>query len=237
MKTPAYYKRQASEALEGNWGNAVLIILVYIVIYVLYTIFEVIYVPPTELDLLISSPLEGTFFDANADSNIFLRFIVGLTLWIASLGVCIWMWLAFLDLYRKDENWCKLEYKDSAIKLVFAHIVMIIFILLWTFLFIIPGLIKVFAYSQTLFILKDNPKMSIMGALDESQRMMRGHKWELLWLYLTFFGWFILSILSAGILFFYFLPYANTTIAAYYDDLKKETTSEVAKVAEITEVD
>lgn len=141
---------------------------------------------------------------------------------LISVSASIWVTLAFLDLYRKDENWYKIKYKKTAGKFFLTVVVLYIFIFLWTLLLIIPGIVKSFAYCQTLFILKDNPEMSIWDAITKSQKMMKGHKWEFFWLTLTFIGWILLSIITLGIGFIYLMPYMQTTIAAYYEDLKNE---------------
>ena len=55
-------------------------------------------------------------------------------------------------------------------------------------------------------------------------RMMKGHKWELFVLQLSFIGWGILSLLTLGILgVFYVDPYRHATLAAYYENLKEES--------------
>ena len=68
-------------------------------------------------------------------------------------------------------------------------ILTMIFTFLWSLLFIIPGIIKAYAYSMTTYILADNPNMKAMDALRESERMMQGHKWELFCLHLSYIGW------------------------------------------------
>lgn len=75
-----------------------------------------------------------------------------------------------------------------------------IFIVLWTCLFIIPGIIAAIRYSQAFFILADNPDKSITQCMDESKAMMRGNLWQYFILVLSFIGWYILSAFPAAIL-------------------------------------
>lgn len=99
-----------------------------------------------------------------------------------------------------------------------------LFTFLWSFLFIIPGIIKGLAYSQAMYIAHDNPEMSASEALQKSQEMMKGHKWDLFILELSFIGWQILSIFTFGILnIFYITPYQNLTFTEYYEYLKSQT--------------
>ena len=96
-----------------------------------------------------------------------------------------------------------------------------LFAFLWSLLFIIPGIIKAFAYSMTFFIIKDDPNISALDAITASRKMMAGHKGELFVLALSFIGWILLSGLTFGLLMFYVGPYMYTTLAAYYDSLRK----------------
>jgi|GEM_PF-670084 len=50
---------------------------------------------------------------------------------------------------------------------------------LWYLLFIIPGIVKTYAYSMSTYILIDNPDMSPSEAIKKSDQMMKGHKFDL----------------------------------------------------------
>ena len=75
---------------------------------------------------------------------------------------------------------------------------------------------------MTYYVLEDNPELSGDKAIEESMRLMSGHKWELFWLHLTFIGWALLCTLTLGIGFFWLVPYMNTAQAAFYEDIKAE---------------
>jgi uncharacterized membrane protein len=100
-----------------------------------------------------------------------------------------------------------------------AYLFMTLFILLWTLLFIIPGLVACLSYSQTFFILADNPQIEGREALKKSKSLMTGNRWRLFFLFWRFFGWFLLGILSLGIGFLWIIPYLSTTLALFYDDV------------------
>lgn len=51
--------------------------------------------------------------------------------------------------------------------------------------------------------------------------MMRGNKGRLFVLYLSFFGWYLLVPLTLGIILIWLAPYLSTTVALFYEDLKK----------------
>lgn len=105
-----------------------------------------------------------------------------------------------------------------------AYLLMVIFIVLWMFVFIIPGYIMAFAYSQTLWIVAD-PDFKDLSALDairRSREMMRGKKGKLFCLYFRFIGWAILSMFTFGILLFWIIPYMQMTFLNFYQDVKAE---------------
>ena len=97
-----------------------------------------------------------------------------------------------------------------------------IYILLWTLLLIIPGIIKSLSYAMTPFVLRDNPEMKNNEAIELSMKMMNDHKGELFWLYLTFIGWGILCILTLGIGYFWLAPYMQASMAQFYEEVKAE---------------
>ncbi len=97
---------------------------------------------------------------------------------------------------------------------------------LWMLLFIIPGIVKSYAYAMTPFIMAENPDMTASEAITASKQMMDGHKGELFWLHLTFIGWQILCIFTLGIGNLFLNPYMNAANAAFYKDLTSGTTAE-----------
>lgn len=95
-----------------------------------------------------------------------------------------------------------------------------LFIVLWSLLFIIPGIIAALAYSQAFYIMADDPTIKPMDALKKSREMMDGYKWDLFLLGLSFIGWALLCILTLGIGFLWLTPYMQATFAQFYFELK-----------------
>ena len=93
---------------------------------------------------------------------------------------------------------------------------------LWTLLFIIPGIIKVYEYSIIPYILADDPEISSKDAFKKAKQMMNGNKWRLFKLEFSFIGWFILCVLTFGLGTFFLLPYINAANAEFYVELKNK---------------
>ena len=91
-----------------------------------------------------------------------------------------------------------------------------LFTVLWSLLFIIPGIVKGLSYAMTPFILEEHPEMTASEAIKASQKLMDGHKMDLFILGLTFIGWQILACLTMGIGFLFLNPYMNAAYAAFY---------------------
>lgn len=104
-------------------------------------------------------------------------------------------------------------------RFLLAQLLMNLFITLWSLLFVIPGIIAAFAYSQTIYIMLDNPQISPLEAIGASKQLMRGHKFEYFTLQLSFLGWAFLSIFTFGLLGIWLNPYMQVTMANYYNAL------------------
>lgn len=87
---------------------------------------------------------------------------------------------------------------------------------LWYLLFIIPGIVKYYAYMMVPYILADNPNMNYERAVELSKEMTSGHKFDMWVLDLSFIGWYLLGtvLLLVGVLFV--MPYENATKAELY---------------------
>ena len=94
-----------------------------------------------------------------------------------------------------------------------------LYVLLWTLLLIIPGIVKGFSYAMTPFILMDHPEMTASEAIRASQKLMEGHKGDLFVLSLSFIGWNLLCVLTLGIASLWVNPYINAAYAAFYREL------------------
>lgn len=92
-----------------------------------------------------------------------------------------------------------------------------LFVGIGTMLFVIPGIYLGQCYRLVPYVLADNPGMTAMEALSESKRLMNGHKWNAFVLDLSFIGWYLLSLLTAGILLIFWVnPYVYSTDAVLY---------------------
>ncbi len=201
MDSITNYKNRALSALENKWGNFVLITFVYGFI------------------IGITQILSG-----DKDSPAILH-LIGLVLFILALPLTWGYQTLFLGAVRGGEATAKDMFegynKELFSRVLTTTLLYYVYVFLWSLLLLIPGCIKAYSYAMTPYILKDNPEMKNNAAIEESMRMMDGHKLELFLLDLSFIGWAILSILTCCIGFLWLVPYMNMARVNFYEDLKK----------------
>lgn len=90
-----------------------------------------------------------------------------------------------------------------------------IFILLWSLLFIIPGIIKSYSYYLAELIAIKNPSLPSNDCINLSKELMKGKKWKLFMFDLSFFWWYLLVIISCGIAVIYVGPYHTHAKLSY----------------------
>lgn len=98
-----------------------------------------------------------------------------------------------------------------------------LYILLWSLLFLIPGIIKSYEYAMIPYILAERPDLETQEVFNLSRQMMYGEKFNAFILDLSFIGWLILGVLTLGIVqVFYVGPYIYMTGAELYEVLKQK---------------
>ena len=117
---------------------------------------------------------------------------------------------AFENLFAYFSYW-----KTTAV----ARLLRSIYLLLWSLLFIIPGIIAALSYAMTNYILAENPQMSASEAINLSKQMMDGNKWRLFCLRLSFIGWDILCGFTLGIGYLWLNPYKQAAEATFYREV------------------
>jgi Predicted integral membrane protein len=97
----------------------------------------------------------------------------------------------------------------------------LLFSVLWSLLFLIPGIIKCYSYSMMPFILADNPEIGYRRALELSIQMTKGYKWHIFVLQLSFLGWYLLGILCCVVGILFVMPYYMASLTEAYAFLRK----------------
>lgn len=77
-------------------------------------------------------------------------------------------------------------------------------------------------YAMITYIMYDQNELGVIATMKRSAALMKGHKWDLFILQLSFLGWFLLGVITCGILLLWISPYISTTIANFYDGLLQQ---------------
>lgn len=211
MHDNQYYKNAALARLKDNWSPALVATIIYLLVSILisgmnaaqngaagssFPVGNLLLLTgvSTVLGVFVLSPLGVGY--ANATK---LMYETG------NVAVTANMWAFATNNYLHK---------------VLGMLFMTIKVMLWTCLLIVPGFIMSFAYAMTPYILEEHPEISAWEASARSREMMKGHKFDLFYLYLSFIGWGILSCITCGIGFIWLMPYMQLSIAAFYNDLK-----------------
>lgn len=118
-------------------------------------------------------------------------------------------------------------------KSIWLSVLIYVFTFLWSLLFVIPGIVKTYSYSMANYVLADNPEMTAREALRESKEIMKGHKWELFVLHLSFILWNLLGVITIGLAYIYVIPYMSASVANFYQKIKRQPQVVEAPVEEM----
>lgn len=213
MKSNQDYKNAALEALRGNWPAAVVTVIVYM------AIVSICSAPSSILGNGVLSFIPG-WVTAGA-SGVSLLLVL---LFLAPLQAGYYN--AFNRLYQDGNadivsNLFTLGFRNWG-HIVCGQLLTGIYIFLWMLLLIVPGVVKAYSYAMTPYILVDRPELSVNEAISLSSKMMKGRKFDLFYLQLSFIGWALLSFITLGIGFLWLSPYVMTAQAAFYQDVKAD---------------
>ena len=96
-----------------------------------------------------------------------------------------------------------------------------VFLFFWAFT-IVGFFVKRYSYYMVTYIAAENPEISLKDAFDLSIKMMDGNKWRVFLLEMSFLPWYLLSIVTFGILSYLYLnPYIYATKAELYAAVRK----------------
>lgn len=192
-------------ALSGKWKVTILTVLVYTLILNLpYEILNALFgVNLTDM-MYGSNAYQG--IDADVYSDMYygapaVSPLAGIYLLLVTGPLQLGVSLFFLAMFRRQlvavsDIFLGFEKFSKALGLLLFQA---LFIMLWSMLFVIPGIIAALRYSQAFFILADDPEKGIRQCMNESKAMMKGNKGKYFCLMLSFIGWILLASIPASV--------------------------------------
>ena len=215
-------KKEAKARLSGNWKIAILnLFLVSILTSIISEVLLGIIGLGSISSLMSAFSQDSAAFNADAIAT-----STGESL-LASLAIIVVSFLTAVFMVGYD--WSLLDMVDGEkltveavfqtiksnrfFKVLGISVVTNIFIVLWSLLLVVPGIIKSFSYSQSFNVYKDNPDMDIMGSIQHSKEIMEGRKWDYFKLQFSFILWYLIPM----ILFIAFILGSINTIAYQFE--------------------
>jgi len=221
------YKSFAKQQLKGRWAVPVLFTALTLLIS---SIFNV----PGYIALMNSGDFAGLIAEGASGSDILMAFSdsipAGDTLtstisWLVEAVLAMAAITVYLKMSRSPDP---VSFRDFIEGLnlwgraVLAALWQWLWIFLWSMLFVIPGIVKAVAYSQTEFIIAEYKDVSVAQAVRISKTITQGHKGDIFVTMLSFLGWAVLAGMTFGIGFIFLSPYYNMTMTNVYHALMKE---------------
>ncbi|CEI73558.1 DUF975 family protein [Romboutsia hominis] len=220
-------KQLSKSQLKGNWKTPVLVMLVYTIATMALSFMS-------EFSSSMGIYLISTIF------------LIGLAIWF-SVGFANFF-LRFSETDGKAKFDDLLVSKKSILKslglfalmfvigivlgiiIVFATSSMIVFsesvstgmivgALIVGVVLSIPIVILELALAMTPYIFVDKEELGLIDSIKLSIKMMKGNKWNLFVINLSFIGWALLCIITLGIGYLWLGPYIQLTITNFYIDL------------------
>ena len=236
MRLAADFRSLAREVLRGKWKIAVLVGLVASMLGAVDGMGPEVKVNIEASNVKASLELAGyTIFSTGGSLNSDLgAFMVGRYTYIMVaalitgalyfvLGSIIEVGYAKFNLNLADKLEGTFEnlfaYFSYWKTTVAARFLRNIYVLLWSLLFIIPGIMASLSYAMTNYILAENPEISASEAITLSKQMMDGNKWRLFCLEFSFIGWSLLCGFTLGIGYLWLTPYQQAARAAFYREV------------------
>lgn len=94
------------------------------------------------------------------------------------------------------------------------------------YILIIPGIYWQFKYAMVPYLLAEDPHLTFTRATELSGEMMEGEKFRFFLLQLSFIGWWLVSLLTLGLGYIFFLaPYIAATNAEFYAAMRAKAFS------------
>lgn len=218
MKEMRYvYKEKAVKNMVGKYSIVIPISIIFGIITSGLSTLGASYRPKYEIDW---TTFDRVLVDPGNPSIVFifsvLAFIVGAIIFYATTKMYI---QTANDEAPVIEDILITGIKENPFRSIVLQFLINLFVFLWMLLFIIPGIVKSYAYSMSFYLTIRKPELAANEALDESKELTKGYKMDLFLLDLSYLGWYFIGIFTFGILWFWILPKHMTARTLYFKEI------------------
>lgn len=201
-------RSEALKTLKGKWTNPVLATL----------IFAMIYGGLTESSIIFQKLNLSSVIANSGNATRILAFI------FIGLNIAFGYYVSFLRFNKGRESNVKemfsAAFSENYRRNLGIMLLTCMYIILWSLLLVIPGIVKAYSYAMTPYIAEEHPELSAEECIKKSMIMMSGHKMDLFLLQLSFIGWILLSFLTFGIGLLWVAPWMQMADVKFYEKIK-----------------
>ena len=219
-------RRTAREALKGNWFRAFIGSAIFAAISSVGSVGISVNVDTTEaqegVTAMVSTATESAGIDGLGMIILIVSMAFSILMMIVRYAVEIGYSQFNLDIIDGgDVSIGTIFSKFSSAKTaIFAGIMVFIRVALGCICFAIPGIIAAYGCAMTPYIIADNPDMTAREAIRESRTIMKGNRWKLFCLELSFIPHTLLVGITFGIAGIWVVPHMQASKAAFYRAIK-----------------
>jgi len=233
-------KEKARKSLKGNYGTVILAMLIYSLLTggCLFTNRLLQYTTVgSVLQLILTGVLGMGLIEIiikvarkkkTSLSDLFNR----TDLFIKALGIAIMFYfmstVCFLLEFIATNSLSVFVFYQNDLNVAASALMIVLGVLLCIAIAVFFIALSIY-FSQVLFILYDEEKLSLVEIFNKSIDIMSGHVLDYIILSLSFVGWLILGLFTAGILYIWLFPYMAVTYANFYDKAKADYKKKLKK--------
>lgn len=246
-------KMRAKENLRGNWGLAIAVTVVFLIltqIGILYTfaatgsffgggIFQDLWIIFTEGAFLTGMCMFNLSLVKNKGK--FSQLFEGFKIYPKVLGAWILFCLigilsivggvilaitimasAFASIVSYAYN---VSFSGMGITLTAISIIVAV-------IFIIIAIILSYMFSQVFFIMANDDKKGIGESFTESKNLMKGNKFRLFILQISFIWWYLLCGITGGLALIFVAPYISQTMTMFYLEISGKLDDDIDQTSD-----
>lgn len=198
-------RERMRSAVPKPYYEGLLFVLVAGILSALSTAMMLSHLTEVNTDIYMKYILAGRYEDAARYlqtfdpplTNYLISNVLDVFRGIVAAGLSIFA----MNTLRKQEAslWNLLDGFGRFFPLLILLLIMRFLLSFWFYLLIIPAIFAYYRYRLAVYLMIDHPQLNAFQCILLSGRMMRGHKWDLFLLDLSFLGWSLLASLPISI--------------------------------------
>ncbi|TVP96637.1 MAG: DUF975 family protein [Acholeplasmatales bacterium] len=206
----ATYKNEAKEAMQGQYPSVILYGVMTLIILSVINVIGDLFSPTFENFEMVDAGIP------------FLYVLFNLAVFAVSAVFAYGYTKLFYAVSHRNiidvKALLRSTVHEQPLRSIGLRFFIVLFLSLWAVLFIIPAIIKNYAYAMSFYNIMQG-EQDPLAAITTSREQMHGHKATLFTLDLSYLGWYILGIFTFGLLYIWIIPRHMTARMLMFNDL------------------